>query len=173
MTLPGRGTRQHNTDEAPRANPCARGIDRNSRKRRRMRMRRSRRRPRRPVARQAWPRASPQGAGRRIGIQPRRQAGVSSAVQRRYVPSQNAWAYFTIVEQPAQWKSWRIEAIASVALAAPAWWAQIGTCDNYRREFCLGFPLEPKKPQFAFAIPPVREDPGPFDLSWLSICVHI
>ena len=29
MTLPERNTRRHDADEAPRANPCARGIDRN------------------------------------------------------------------------------------------------------------------------------------------------
>ena len=33
MTLPERNTRRHDADEAPRANPCARGIDRNNRKR--------------------------------------------------------------------------------------------------------------------------------------------
>ena len=33
MTLPERNTRRHDADEAPRANPCARDIDRNNRKR--------------------------------------------------------------------------------------------------------------------------------------------
>ncbi|EGC88596.1 hypothetical protein HMPREF9404_4855 [Eggerthella sp. HGA1] len=33
MTLPERNARRHDADEAPRANPCARGIDRNNRKR--------------------------------------------------------------------------------------------------------------------------------------------
>ena len=100
MTLPGRGTRQHNTDEAPRANPCARGIDRNNRK---GRGRRSRR-PRGSVSRQMRTQASPQGAGRRIGTRPQRRAGGASAGQRQYVPSQNAWAYFTIVEHAGEVK---------------------------------------------------------------------
>lgn len=125
MTLPERNARRHNADEAPRANPCARGIDRNNRKRhgrrfdrpgarqrrrphdgrqhrpRRLRWSSRRRRTRgaKPAAQRIPLQASPRDAERGSGTQPRRRAEAASAVRRRYVPSRNACAYSTIVER--------------------------------------------------------------------------
>ena len=96
MTLPGHGARQHNTDEAPWANPCARGIGRNSRKGRGRRAHR----PQGTTASQAWMRASPPGAEQGSGTPQQRQAEDASAAQSWYVPSQNACAYSTTVEHP-------------------------------------------------------------------------
>lgn len=125
MTLPERNTRRHDADEAPRANPCARDIDRNNRKRhgrrfdrpgarqrrrphdgrqhrpRRLRWssRRHRTRGAKPAAQRIPLQASPRDAERGSGTQPRRRAEAASAVRRRYVPSRNACAYSTIVER--------------------------------------------------------------------------
>lgn len=125
MTLPERNARRHDADEAPRANPCARDIDRNNRKRhgrrfdrpgarqrrrphdgrqhrpRRLRWssRRHRTRGAKPAAQRIPLQASPRDAERGSGTQPRRRAEAASAVRRRYVPSRNACAYSTIVER--------------------------------------------------------------------------
>ena len=134
MTLPERNTRRHDADEAPRANPCARGIDRNNRKRhgrrfdrpgarqrrrphdgrqhrpRRLRWssRRHRTRGAKPAAQRIPLQASPRDAERGSGTQPRRRAEAASAVRRRYVPSRNACAYSTIVERPHHAKNSQI-----------------------------------------------------------------
>lgn len=134
MTLPERNTRRHDADEAPRANPCARGIDRNNRKRhgrrfdrpgarqrrrphdgrqhrpRRLRWssRRHRTRGAKPAAQRIPLQASPRDAERGSGTQPRRRAEAASAVRRRYVPSRNACAYSTIVERLHHAKSSQI-----------------------------------------------------------------
>ena len=134
MTLPERNTRRHDADEAPRANPCARDIDRNNRKRhgrrfdrpgarqrrrphdgrqhrpRRLRWssRRHRTRGAKPAAQRIPLQASPRDAERGSGTQPRRRAEAASAVRRRYVPSRNACAYSTIVERPHHAKNSQI-----------------------------------------------------------------
>ena len=104
MTLPERNTRRHDADEAPRANPCARGIDRNNR--------RWRGRFRHPAVRPCAARQTARGirkhAERRRDTRPRRPARNASARQRRYVPSRNACAYSTIVERLHHAKSSQI-----------------------------------------------------------------
>ena len=86
---------------APRANPCARGIDRNNKE--------GRDRFRHPAARPCAARQTARGirkhAERRRGTRPRRPARNASARQRRYVPSRNACAYFITVERFSERKS--------------------------------------------------------------------
>ena len=111
MTLPGHGARQHNTDEAPWANPCARGIDRNNKEGRG----RLRRPAEPPCAARQTVRGIRKRAVRRRGMQPRRPARNASVRRRRYVPSQNACAYSTTVERLGERKSERAASILSLA----------------------------------------------------------
>ena len=102
MALPTAGTScRFRHVAAPRANPCARGIDRNNKE--------GRGRFRHPAARPCAARQTVRGirkhAERRRGTRPRRPARNASARQRLYVPSRNACAYFITVERFSERKN--------------------------------------------------------------------
>ena len=83
---------------------CARGIDRNNKEGRG----RLRRPAEPPCAARQTVRGIRKRAVRRRGMQPRRPARNASVRRRRYVPSQNACAYSTIVERPHHAKNSQI-----------------------------------------------------------------